>query len=157
MSDITIPEGFTLFPIDGTFNDAISPMVYRMTETEIRCGFQVAEKHSNPMGMCHGGALMSLMDFSLSAGICHKIGVFSGTPTISLSFDFMSKALIGDWIFAEVEALKITNTMGFVQGLIKRENGDLLVRASGTFKLPKAGAQAGTSVEDYLSQNDKPR
>ncbi len=157
MSDITIPEGFTLFPIDGTFNDAISPMVYRMTETEISCGFQVAEKHSNPMGMCHGGALMSLMDFSLSAGICHKIGVFSGTPTISLSFDFMSKALIGDWIFAEVEALKITNTMGFVQGLIKRENGDLLVRASGTFKLPKQGAQAGTSVEDYLSQNDKPR
>lgn len=137
MSEMQIPEGFTLFPLDNTFNDAIYPLVYQMAEDGVTCGFLVTQKHSNMMGMCHGGALMTLMDFALSFAVCHKLNQFSGTPTISLSYDFLDKALIGDWIFAEVEALKITNTMGFAQGLIKRENGDVLVRASGNFKLPK--------------------
>lgn len=153
MSEIIIPKGFELFPLDNTFNDVMYPMVFRVVEEGTVWGFQVDKKHSNMMGMCHGGALMTLMDFALSAAVCHKMGKFTGTPTISMSFDFLSKAVIGDWIFAEVEALKITNTMGFAQGIIKRENGDYLVRASGSFKLPKdIEGSSGVSVQDLLAK-----
>lgn len=153
MSDIQAPEGFTLFPLDGTFDDVLYPMFYQMTAEKVVWAFQVTKKQSNMMGMCHGGAMMTLMDFALSAAVCHKIGKFTGTPTISMSFDFFAKAVIGDWIFAEVEALKITNTMGFAQGLIRNANGDALVRASGNFKLPKnLGQVSSVSVDDYITK-----
>ena len=114
--------------------------------------FQVTQKHSNMMGICHGGALMTLMDFALSGAVCHKLGIFSGTPTISMNVDFLSKAMVGDWVYAHVEAIKITNTMGFAQGMVVRENGDNLVRASASFKLPKADAVKGKSIEDFMRQ-----
>lgn len=153
MSDeLIIPEGFTFFPKDGTFNDAISPLLYRMDEQGVTCAMFVTKAHSNMMGMCHGGALMTLMDFALSFAVCHKLGSFAGTPTISLSYDFLDKALIGEWIYAEVEALHLSNTIGFARGIIKRENGDNLVRASGNFKLPKKHYPQGKSVEEVLEQ-----
>lgn len=154
-NDFEVPTGYTLFPKDGTFNDAIFPIVYRMDEEAISCAMLVTQAHSNMMGMCHGGALMTLMDFALSFAVCHKLGSFAGTPTISLSYDFLDKALIGEWIYAEVEALHLSNTIGFARGIIKRENGDNLVRASGNFKLPKKHYPQGKTVEEVLAQQQK--
>lgn len=154
MSDsIIIPEGFTLFPKDNTFDDAIAPVVYRMDEQGVTCAMYVTQAHCNMMGMCHGGALMTLMDFALSFAVCHKLGSFAGTPSISLTYDFLDKAMPGQWVYAEVEALHLSNTIGFARGVIKCEKGNNLVRASGNFKLPKKHYPQGKTVEEVLAQN----
>ena len=154
MSASSPPEGFSLFPPDGTFSDAMAPMYYCIDGDGTRWGLLVEQKHSNMMGMCHGGVLMTLMDYALSAEVCHRLGKFTGTPTISMSFDFLEKAVIGDWIYADVEVLKLTNTMGFAQGIVRRQDGTALMRASGSFKLPKDLSQAaGVTLDELLGNS----
>lgn len=152
MTEKTAPDGFTLFPPDNTFSDAMAPMYYRIDAEGSSWGLWVEQKHSNMMGMCHGGVMMTLMDYALSAAVCHRIGKFTGTPTISMSFDFFTKAVIGDWIYADVEVLKITNTMGFAQGFVRRGDGTAVMRASGSFKLPRDIDSAdGITLEQLLA------
>lgn len=153
MSTDEIPEGFELFPLDQTFNDALSPMFYRIDASGTCWGLYVEKKHTNMMGVCHGGVLMTLMDFALSAVVCHAMGKFTGTPTISMSCDFLAKAVEGDWIYADVEALKITRTIGFSHGVVRRKDGTVLMRASGSFKLPADIDKAeGVFLADMLAQ-----
>ena len=108
------------------------------------------DKHLNPMGICHGGVYMTLMDFALSATICHRLEKFVGTPTISLSIDFLHAAQKGDFIWGEVESLRITHTVGFAHGVIKSNRGEVLARANGTFKLPHDLANAAGITLDEL-------
>jgi len=92
------------------------------------------------------------MDIALSARICHSIEKYIGTPTISMSIDFLSPGKLGDWIWADVETLKITKTMGFSQGLVRNQQGEMLMRANGTFKLPKdIAAEPGVTLSELLA------
>jgi acyl-coenzyme A thioesterase PaaI-like protein len=75
-----------------------------------------------------------------------------GTPTISMSMDFLATGQLHDWIWADVETLKITNTMGFAQGVVRRQDNTILMRANGSFKLPKSlESVAGITVSELLA------
>ena len=94
---------------------------------------------------------MTLMDFALSAAVCFKAGKLTGMPAISMSMDFFQAGKLGEWIWADVEALKLTRTMGFAQGIIRNEAGEALMRCSGNFKLPKdLTAAEGIAVSELL-------
>ena len=132
-----IPEGFEPFPSDGSFGDVLQPfyMKYSVDKPSV-FGLQVQKSHLNPMGICHGGVYMTLMDFSLSANLCFQLGKFVGTPTINFTMDFLSSSTLSDFIWGDIETLKVTNTMGFVQGVIRNAENIPLARANATFKLP---------------------
>lgn len=152
MTDLSIPEGFKLFPADNSFNDAMAPLYMKITEQGTIFGLRVEQRHSNPMGICHGGVLMTLMDFALSASICHKIEKYLAMPTISMSMDFLAMGNKGDWIWADVECLKVTRKMGFAQGIVRNSEGVALMRASGSFNLPKDIDKApGINLADLLA------
>lgn len=149
-----LDNGFQLFPVDETFNDSISPLYFKIDKDSTYWGLTVEKKHTNPMGICHGGVYMTLMDFALSSSICHSVKKFLGMPTISLNCDFFATAKIGDWIWADVETLRVTRTMGFASGVVKNADGETLMRASGNFKLPKdLEAAPGVSLDDVLAGN----
>ncbi len=149
MSAQDIPDGFKLYPKDNSFNDAFSPLYVRMTDAGPQFGLRVEKNHCNPIGICHGAVLMGLMDIALSGSVCFAMGKYTGTPTISITLDYIAASREGDWIFAEVHAADLTRTMGFVNGIIKGSNGNL-VRASGCFKLPNdIEAAPGISVKDF--------
>ena len=147
-----IPEGFEVFPQDNSFNDALAPLYFKVTQQGSVFGLLIEKQHCNPMGMCHGAVFMALMDIALSATVCHAIGKYLGTPTISMSLDFLEAGKLNEWIWADVEILKITNTMGFAQGVVRDQHNKALMRASASFKLPKdiEGAQ-GITVADLLA------
>lgn len=151
----TIPQGFEAFPADGSFGDVLQPFYMRFNADKeaqgSTFGLEIHSKHLNPMGICHGGVYMTLMDFCLSATICHRLEKFVGTPTISLSIDFLHSAKEGDFIWGEVESLRITNTVGFAHGVVKSSKGEVLARANGTFKLPHdLAAAAGITLDDLI-------
>ena len=149
MSDKEIPEGFKLFGSDQSFNDVISPVYLKVDDTGPTLGMWVEKQHCNPVGFCHGGAMMTFMDIALSSAVCTALGKYTSTPTVNISFDFMSGAKEGDWISGEIQSVKITRTMAFVSAMIEGPNGSI-ARASGCYKLPRdIDVAPGMTVGEY--------
>ena len=89
-------------------------------ETQRYC-LLVGERHCNALGKMHGGALATFLD-----GQVFVLRVWDATgahtPTISLSVDFLAPPQVGDWLVAEVEHVKTTNSMIVTQALAKVGN-----------------------------------
>lgn len=130
------PEGFVLIRTGDGFNSVIMPAYVQFHDHGVNFGFFVEKKHCNPMGTCHGGMLMTFVDVMLGGTLCRKFGKFVNVPTLNLSCDFVSSPIVGDWLYSELHSLHMTRSVGYVSGAIIGPKG-LVVRASGSFKLPK--------------------
>jgi uncharacterized protein (TIGR00369 family) len=149
MSDGLIPDGFKLFCADGSFNDAIAPVYLKVDDRSPIMGMRVAKQHCNFVGICHGGSLMTFMDIALAAAVCGELGKYTNTPTVSISFDFMAAAKEGDWLYGDIQSVKLTRTMAFVSAMIMGPNGSV-ARASACFKLPRdIDAEPGMDADEY--------
>lgn len=149
----SIPAGFLPYCTDDTFNDVTAPLFIKPRDSDDKgpvLAMRIEKKHCNYVGMAHGGCLMTFMDIALSAAVCESIGKYTSTPTINISFDFMSSAKEGDWISADILSVNKTRTMGFVNAMIEGENGSI-ARVSGCFKIPTdLDKYPGLSADEYL-------
>jgi len=98
-------------------------------------GLVVEAQHSNSMGICHGGVLMTLADITAATGANRARGVLSGSPTVHLSIDYISSVRLGQWIQANVEQVSAKRRFGFCSGGIYNSAG-AVARFSGTFYFP---------------------
>lgn len=137
MSD-AIPEGFGPMRFSMGFIDAIGPIYVRLADGRGDLGFRVGEQHLNPAGLCHGGAMMSVMDMAFGFAVMIASGRQVFAPTINLSHDFLKPARLGDWLESEVTFTHNTPRMGFAQGFLNGPDGPV-VRASGLMKIPREG------------------
>ena len=138
MTGLDLPEGFHPLPIGGEFIAHNGPLYVRREGERVQLGFRVEARHTNPMGICHGGMLASFADMLLPVSIHRHMhdSPKRFLPTISLQLDYMAPAPLGAWVQGEAQVLRATLTMVFAQGLITAD-GKLAVRVSGTFKLGK--------------------
>ncbi len=137
------------FPLDNSFNDRFAPMYISVDDDGPTLGLTVQKHHLNGIGICHGAVYMAMFDISFAGAVGFRIGKFAGTPTINISIDYLSSSIEGEWIYTDVECLKVTNTMGFARGMIRNTAGDIKASGSGVFKLPKdLEASPGVSVEE---------
>ncbi len=154
MNDTALaPVGFLPYCTDETFNDVTAPLFIKPQEGDELgpvLGMRIEKKHCNYVGMAHGGCLMTFMDIALSAAVCDALGKYTSTPTINISFDFMSSAKEGDWIYAKILSVNKTRTMGFVNAMIEGKNGSI-ARVSGCFKIPTdLDKYPGLSATEYF-------
>lgn len=70
--------------------------------TSAQCVMPLTDKHKNPLGIAHGGAIFSLMDMCFETA-CHAAGRFCVNTQSSLSF--LNKG-IGDKLYAKATLLK---------------------------------------------------
>ena len=82
-----VPEGFERLPLGLGFTDNLQPLYRRVSGDEVSFGLLVEPQHSNMMGICHGGVLMTLADITAATGTNVARGVAAGSPTIQLSKD----------------------------------------------------------------------
>ncbi len=131
----TVPEGFEPLREGLGFTDKLGPCYRKREDDSIVFGLLVAQQHSNSMGICHGGALMTLAD--IAAASCANLarGVVAGAPTINLSMDFVSAARQGQWIEARSEGVTIRRLFGFSRGVIVGSRG-VVARYNATFYFP---------------------
>ncbi len=130
-----VPEGFIVLPLGLGFTDAMSPIYRRVEGESASIGMVVGPQHSNTMGICHGGALMTLADIAAATGVNVAQGSRGGTPTINLSLDFISAARMGQWIQADIHLVTLKRRFGFSSGAIVNSAG-VVARFNGTFYLP---------------------
>jgi uncharacterized protein (TIGR00369 family) len=134
----SIPDGFTRITLGGEFIQANGPLYIRRETAPLAMGFRVEARHTNGMGVCHGGMMASFCDMLLPllAG-CHVPELHDRfLPTISLQVDYLAPASLGAWVQGTAEVLRVTTSMVFVQGLVGADARPV-ARASGVFKISR--------------------
>lgn len=89
---------------------------------------------TNSRGDIHGGTLMSVLDFTLSAAGRGGDPAL-GMATIDMNTSFMSPGTSD--LIIEARCLKRGNSIAFCEGEIRSQDGELVARATATFKVIK--------------------
>lgn len=130
-----VPEGYKPLPEGLGFTDNLAPCYRRLQGEELRFGLLVDQQHANSMGICHGGALMTLADIAAASWANMARGIIAGAPTVNLSMDFISAAKKGQWIEAQLEGVNLKRLFGFSRGVIVNQKG-VVARFNATFYFP---------------------
>lgn len=96
-------------------------------------GLDLIDDHMNSWQMAHGGVIMSVFDIVMGMRAKTLDDASSGATTFELKTNFL-KAATGR-ITARALAQRAGRSLVFVEGELRNEPQDLLVRATGTFKL----------------------
>ena len=132
---IPIPDGFRPAHIHGDFITFNGPLYARLTGDKIQLGFRVEQRHTNPLGICHGGMLATFVDMLVPCTAMYEPGREKRfLPTISLQIDYLGTSPLGAWVQGEAQILRTTRNMVFGQGLVSA-NGSPALRFSGIFKM----------------------
>ena len=84
-------------------------------------GFRIEDRHLNPRGLAHGGALATFADMQLAALMRMGRLEMKVSPTISLSLDYLAPARVGDWVEGEVSLVKRTGRLAFTETILRVE------------------------------------
>ena len=135
-SDETIPpppEGFVLADKRGLFSTHNGPYFTRESEGDlVEQAFFALPRHTNGVGIVHGGMLSAFLDGVLAGAVWKGSG--RRAVTIHLSIDFLHMARAGEWVRGEARLTRATREVAFAEGRAYVGGRDV-VRASGVFKL----------------------
>ena len=134
---LTPPEGYERMPEGLGFGDHLQPFYRRIDAEDVSFALRVDRQHLNLMGVCHGGAMMTLADIAAASSIRVAGGRQAAIPTINLSFDFVSPGKPGAWLITRSDHVRVKRRFGFCSGAIWDED-TLVCRYSGTFYFPDA-------------------
>lgn len=88
----------------------------------------------NSWGAAHGGVVMTMLDYVMSAAVRGHYGIDGGVLTVDLSVGFMNAGL-SDRIRAEARVLHAGQSTAFCESEARDDAGKLLAKAIGTFRL----------------------
>jgi uncharacterized protein (TIGR00369 family) len=89
----------------------------------------------NSWGAAHGGVVMTMLDYVMSAAVRGHYGVDGASVlTIDMSVGFMN-AGVSDRILADARVLHAGQSTAFCESEARDDGGKLLAKAIGTFKL----------------------
>ncbi len=134
-----VPPGFRPLKVGGPFMQASGPLWGRLvTENDrrrVQIGFRVEDRHTNPVGVCHGGMLATLADMLAAICVPYQTDLPRHfLPTISLQMDFLAPARLGAWVQAQADVLRTTRNLVFTQGLISADD-EVALRVSAIYKV----------------------
>jgi len=132
-----IPEGFRPIPEQDTFIGHVGGFYWRPLDDRMETCVVLARQHANPIGIAHGGLLMTLLDITLGATaqlfIKHR---GEGHPaTIQLSCSLIAPAREGEVLQGEARVDQATRTMSFVSGRL-HVAGRTVMTGSAVFRNP---------------------
>ncbi|HJQ59976.1 MAG TPA: PaaI family thioesterase [Vineibacter sp.] len=140
-----IPDGFVPLDLPDDFLRMIGPLRVRLEEDGPRVGLLLEARHANPLGIAHGGCLMTLADMVLGVGCTFAAKTASIFPTITLNCDFVRGARVGHWI--DGKAIITRRTVNFVFARCDLVSaGQVALSASGVFKAPSSTAPAANEA-----------
>jgi len=90
---------------------------------------------TNSRGDIHGGTLMSVLDFTLSAAARGSAEADVGMATIDMTTSFISPG--NSDLIIEARCIKRGASIAFCEGEIFNQNGALVAKASATFRVIK--------------------
>lgn len=89
-------------------------------------GWLVEDKHLNPAGVAHGGALTTLIDHVVST-VAWEACDRSPCVTVQLDTHFLAEVRVGDFAQASASVTARTGSLVFVDGLVQVDGRPVLV------------------------------
>jgi acyl-coenzyme A thioesterase PaaI-like protein len=112
-----IPDGYAQLNWSRGFGRQIGPLFERRDGVgDATLGFRVEEHHTNGLGNCHGGMLMSFAD--MAWGRIISLQKSYSWVTVRLNCDFLSGAQLGDFVEGRGELLAEEDMLFTVRGRI---------------------------------------
>ncbi len=149
---IQIPEGFIELPFNYGFIGVNGPLYAKRDGGQLRLGLRVEERHCNPMGIAHGGMLVTFADMQLPLASRYQAGLPDNfLPTINLSVDFLAPARMGAWVEGETQVMRRTKNLVFAQCTVTAD-GEPSLRASGIFKIGPAMTSGDASFANLFGR-----
>jgi len=130
-----VPEGYQAFNPGDDFISLIGPLYLKLEDDGVRIGLPIERRHSNPMGIAHGGALMTLADMVMGVGCGFLTGIRFPHPTISMNSDFVRGPRVGTFVSGKARIARKTRNFVFCNCELTG-NGETYLTASGIFKSP---------------------
>ncbi|MEI2414791.1 PaaI family thioesterase [Orrella sp. JC864] len=121
------------FGLDIPYMDLIGLEPEHLETDLVRTRLPYAAALRNSRGDVHGGALMSALDFTLSAAGRSHDPLNVGMATIDMNTHFMEPGQ-GD-LLIEARCLRRGKTLAFCEGEVRRADGTLVAKAAATFKI----------------------
>jgi uncharacterized protein (TIGR00369 family) len=119
-------------PDDERFHQVIGRLLVRADGPgRAICRMFPEERHANLGGIVHGGAILTFVDMALFAGGTLAGASVARAVTLDCNARFLSPGRIGVPLDAEVELLRDTKRLVFLQGRVVQE-GELVAVFSGT-------------------------
>jgi uncharacterized protein (TIGR00369 family) len=108
------PQGFRALHRLSPFNEMVGPLYERRKPgEELSIGLRIERKHTNSLGICHGGVLATLADVALGYAMHAKLEEKASYVTAHLAVDYAGAAKIGDWIESRVEVQRLGGRIAF--------------------------------------------
>ena len=95
--------------------------------------FRVERRHSNPVGVCHGGAMATFADAQIIAVHAGAATIATHAPTVSLSIDYLAPTPLDAWVIGRVQLVRATRTLIFTQALFEAD-GTTVVRSNAIYR-----------------------
>lgn len=130
------PEGFRQTNMPSPFVVENGPLHHKVEDGYLLMGIRVEERHTNAAGGLHGGMLMTLIDMQLNSALNYQLDTAKFIPTVAVTVDFIAPALVGEWVQGKTEVLKRGRSTVFTDCRITKEDGTLVARGNGIFKIP---------------------
>ena len=105
----------------------------QISDTQYEFIVEVKEMHLNTGKIAHGGFLSTIADTGMGTA-AHRVAGDRRCVTINLDMKFISAGQLGDKLKGDVEILKKTKTLVFINCEISNDKG-IVVSASGTWKI----------------------
>ena len=105
----------------------------QISDTRYEFIVEVKEMHLNTGKIAHGGFLSTIADTGMGTA-AHKVAGDKRCVTINLNMKFISAGQLGDKLKGNVNILKKTKTLVFINCEISNDK-DIVVSASGTWKI----------------------
>lgn len=144
------PAGFAPLPTGTGFNLWLGPVYGKIEDGRLRLGMRIGRRHLNPHQTTHGGIIASFADLQIYASqmqdrdLRHRL-----MPTIQLAIDYLSPAVLGEWLVGDTTLLNATRSTLFQQTIASV--GDRLVfRSSAIHRITKHSAPVGSRVGDLF-------
>lgn len=125
-------HGWKLLNTEG-FISTIGPLWSRQIEETWEYGLHVEAHHQNPLGIAHGGILMTFMDQAISM-IAWSAAGRKPCATVQLDTHFLSPAKAGDFIVARAEVSRKSMSLIFMRGVLRVQEREIMT-AQGMMKI----------------------
>lgn len=136
-AEAVAPAGFERLTHGGPFFAALGPVYGKPVpggDGLLVVGLRVHERHTNILGVTHGGMLATLADCALGMNVFLTRQPQQSMVTVSLTTDYLSSARPGEWLEAHVTVRRQGARLAFAECLLQ-VGERVILRASGVFSV----------------------
>lgn len=130
-----VPAGFRPVDHGGPYFVALGPVYARHVAGRTSViALRVGERHTNILGVTHGGMLATLADSALGMNVAMARKPRQSIVTVSLTMDYLSSARVGEWLEAHVTIRRQGRQLSFAEALLQ-VGERVILRASAVFSV----------------------